>query len=79
VFNAANEAAVEAFLMGHDVAPGGSGKARQCPPIRPISFGRIGELTAAAMREIGVSPLHSLADAQAADAEARRFVMSVLG
>lgn len=79
VFNAANEAAVEAFLMGHDVAPGGGGKARQCPPIRPISFGRIGELTAAAMREIGVSPLNSLADAQAADAEARRFVMSALG
>lgn len=79
VFNAANEAAVEAFLMGHDVGPGGTARARHCPPIRPISFGRIGELTAAAMREVGVSPLNSLADAQAADAEARRFVMSALG
>lgn len=79
VFNAANEAAVEAFLMGHDVGPGGGGRARMCPPIRPISFGRIGELTAAAMREVGVSPLGSLADAKAADAEARRFVLRALG
>lgn len=61
VFNAANEAAVEAFL------------ARQIP------FGRIAELSAQAMDELGVSPVRDLADVLAADAEARRFVRSQLG
>ncbi|MFM9958729.1 MAG: 1-deoxy-D-xylulose-5-phosphate reductoisomerase [Phycisphaerales bacterium] len=56
VFNAANEAAVEAFLA------------------RKIAFGRIAELSRAAMDEIGVSPLRDLADAQKAEEQARRFV-----
>lgn len=78
IFNAANESAVEAFLMGHDAGPGGAGRARMCPPMRPISFGRISELTAAAMREVGMSALRSLDDAKAADAEARRYVQRML-
>lgn len=61
VFNAANEAAVEAFLA------------------RRIPFGRIAELSAAAMDEIGISPLRSLADAHEADREARQFVAARLG
>ncbi len=61
VFNAANEAAVEAFLA------------------RKIPFGRIAELSAAALDEVGVSPLNSLEDALAADAESRRFVAARLG
>lgn len=61
LFNAANEAAVEAFLK------------------RRIPFGRIPELSAAAIDEIGVSPLNSLQDALDADAEARRFVAAQLG
>lgn len=56
VFNAANEAAVEAFLA------------------RRIPFGRIAELSAAAMDEVGVSPIRSLSDVLEADREARRFV-----
>jgi 1-deoxy-D-xylulose-5-phosphate reductoisomerase len=56
IFNAANEAAVEAFLAGK------------------IPFGRITELSRAALDEVGVSPLRSLDDALAADAEARRCV-----
>lgn len=81
VFNAANEAAVEAFLMGHDVGPGAgaaTGRARACPPMRPIAFGRIAELSARAMDEVGVSALTTLDDAMAADAEARRFVERML-
>ena len=58
VFNAANEAAVEAFLD-----PGSS-----------LSFGMIAELAADALRELGAGDLTSLDDALAADAEARRFV-----
>jgi 1-deoxy-D-xylulose-5-phosphate reductoisomerase len=76
VFNAANEAAVEAFLMGHDL--GNGGQARACPPIRPISFGMIPELTRQALEEVGDSPLNSLDDALAADAEARRFVQRMM-
>lgn len=56
VFNAANEAAVEAFLS------------------RRVPFGRISGLARDAMREVGVSPLRTLADVIAAEAEARRFV-----
>jgi 1-deoxy-D-xylulose-5-phosphate reductoisomerase len=56
VFNAANEAAVEAFLSG------------------AIPFGRITELSRAALEGIGSSPLRSLSDALDADAEARRHV-----
>lgn len=60
VMNAANEAAVEAFIAG------------------TIPFGRIPELTTAAMDQVGVSPLRDLRDAEEADAEARRFVSSAL-
>lgn len=60
VFNAANEAAVEAFLA------------------RRIPFGRIAELSAGALDEVGTSPLRNLDDAFAADAEARRFVRARL-
>jgi 1-deoxy-D-xylulose-5-phosphate reductoisomerase len=60
VFNAANEAAVEAFID------------------RRIPFGRIPEVTAAAMRSVGVSPVRSLDDVLAADAEARRCVRASL-
>lgn len=60
LFNAANEAAVDAFLK------------------RRIPFGRIPELSAAAIDEIGVSPLNSLSDALEADSEARRFVAAQL-
>lgn len=56
VFNAANEAAVEAFLAGR------------------IPFGRIPALSAAALREVGVSSLRSLEDALEADRLARAFV-----
>ena len=62
VFNAANEAAVEVFL-----SPGAT-----------MPFGRIAELSCRALREVGVSGLRSLADALEADAEARRFVSSML-
>lgn len=61
VFNAANEACVEAFLA------------------RRIAFGRIAQLTRAAMDEIGVSALRDLSDAQDADAQARRFVATMIG
>lgn len=60
VLNAANEAAVEAFLA------------------RRIPFGRIPELAAAALREVGASPVRALADVAAADSEARRFVSASL-
>jgi 1-deoxy-D-xylulose-5-phosphate reductoisomerase len=63
VFNAANEAAVEAFLE-----PGAG-----------IPFGLIAETSCAALREVGVSPLRSLDDVLAADAEARRYVRTALG
>lgn len=58
VFNAANEAAVEAFLA------------------RRIPFGRIAELSAAALDAVGSSPIRSLSDVLEADREARRFVAS---
>lgn len=63
VFNAANEAAVEAFLAGAPAIP----------------FGRISELSLGALREVGVSPLRTLQDALDADREARRFVARALG
>lgn len=81
VFNAANEAAVEAFLSGHDLGAGAgaaTGRARACPPVRPIAFGRIAELSSRALEEVGVSALNSLDDAVRADAEARRFVERML-
>ncbi len=56
VFNAANEAAVEAFLAGS------------------IPFGRITELSRAALAGVGASPLRSLTDAIEADIQARRHV-----
>lgn len=60
VMNAANEAAVEAFIAG------------------TIPFGRVPELTAAAMDGVGVSPLRGLRDVEETDAEARRFVRAAL-
>ena len=63
IFNAANEAAVEAFLSGSPSIP----------------FGRISELSRAALREVGVSRLRNLEDALEADREARRFVAKTLG
>lgn len=44
-----------------------------------IPFGQIPELTAAAMRSVGVSPLRSLADVTEADREARQAVQRVIG
>lgn len=66
ILNAANEAAVEAFL-----APvrGGAGG---------IPFGRITELAAAAMDALGTAPLGSLDDALSAEAHAREFVRARL-
>lgn len=61
VFNAANEAAVEAFLA------------------RRIPFGRIAELSAAALESVGVSPLRSLDDVFEADREARAAVRRAIG
>lgn len=58
VFNAANEAAVEAFLEEGSSLP----------------FGAISELAGAALDELGSGELTSLDDALAADAEARRYV-----
>lgn len=61
VFNAANEAGVEAFLAGK------------------IPFGRIPEVTAEAMRGVGVSAVRTLADVLEADAAARAFVNRAVG
>jgi 1-deoxy-D-xylulose-5-phosphate reductoisomerase len=61
VFNAANEAAVEAFLAER------------------IPFGRITELSRSALEALGSSSLRSLADAVEADAQARRYVRTLLG
>lgn len=63
VFNAANEAAVEAFL-----APGSR-----------VSFGRIPDLARRALDSVGVSALRDLADVTDADAAARAFVRRELG
>lgn len=46
---------------------------------RKIAFGRIAELSRAAMDSLGFSPLRGIEDAVAADAEARKFVASALG
>jgi 1-deoxy-D-xylulose-5-phosphate reductoisomerase len=64
VFNAANEAAVEAFLRGG--SGGGPG----------IPFGRITELAAAALDHLGAAPLRTLDDVLEADRAARSFVAS---
>jgi 1-deoxy-D-xylulose-5-phosphate reductoisomerase len=56
VVNAANEAAVAAFLAGE------------------IGFTDIERLARGALDAVGVSPMRTLADCLAADAEARRFV-----
>lgn len=69
VFNAANEAAVEAFLAESD---GGAGTAAGVP------FGAIPELTARALHEIGTSPVRDLADVLEADRQARAFVQAAL-
>jgi 1-deoxy-D-xylulose-5-phosphate reductoisomerase len=61
VFNAANEAAVEAFLSNR------------------IPFGAIARLSCRALCAVGASPLATLSEALAADAEARRFVKRELG
>lgn len=45
---------------------------------RKIPFGRIAELSKAAMDELGVSPLRTLSDAFEADREARRYVARVI-
>jgi 1-deoxy-D-xylulose-5-phosphate reductoisomerase len=45
---------------------------------RKIPFGRIAELSKAAMDTLGVSPLRDLEDANHADAEARRFVAKAI-
>jgi len=66
IFNAANEAAVNAFLGGN----GGAG----APPVSSLPFGAIAELTIAALDEIEPRPMRTLADALGADAEAREFV-----
>ncbi len=58
VFNAANEAAVEAFLE----------------PDSTLPFGAIAELAGAALDELGAGAINTLDDALAADDEARRFV-----
>jgi 1-deoxy-D-xylulose-5-phosphate reductoisomerase len=63
IFNAANEAAVEAFI----------------DPSFSIPFGRIPELTAAALRSVGVSPLRDLRDVADADRQARDFVRREIG
>lgn len=46
---------------------------------RKIPFGRIPELSAGAMDEIGVSPVRDLNDVYEADAQARRYVARSLG
>ncbi|MEZ6242666.1 MAG: 1-deoxy-D-xylulose-5-phosphate reductoisomerase [Phycisphaerales bacterium] len=58
IFNAANEAAVEAFLADDSALP----------------FGVIADLTIAALDELEPRPLRTLQDALDADAEAREFV-----
>lgn len=77
VFNAANEAAVEAFLASADSAPGGSGGSSGSA-VPAVPFGLIPELTARALREVGTSPIRSLDDVLAADREARAFVQREL-
>lgn len=64
VLNAANEAAVDAFLA-------------QTGP-RPMPFGCIARLAADAMDAVPAGPLRSLADVHAADARARTFIRGQL-
>lgn len=77
VLNAANEAAVEAFLApvresGRGPEAGGRGGA-------PLPFGRITELTAQAMEALGSHPVTCLDDVLRADAAARDFVRGRVG
>jgi len=65
ILNAANEAAVEAFL-----AP----TRTKGPRAQAIPFGRITQLAAEALDSLGHSPLACLDDALRADARARAFV-----
>ncbi len=65
IFNAANEAAVEAFLASEHSDP--------------MPFGQIGTLVGEAMDAIPSRPLTSLKDALDADHEARAFVRARLG
>jgi len=79
VFNAACEEATLAFMAaGHGKTLVAAGPEGAKPPAG-IAFGRIPELAEEAMDAIGVSPLRGIADALAADAEARRFVRGRLG
>lgn len=64
ILNAANEAAVDAFLAQLHHPPGP----------RPMPFGRIAELVAAAMDSIPPGPIRCLQDVLDADARARLFV-----
>lgn len=70
VLNAANEAAVDAFLapIRNSAQSGGSQRGA------PLPFGRITELTAQAMDALGFHPVASLDDVLRADAAARAFV-----
>lgn len=65
IFNAANEAAVRAFL-----APG---------PRPPLPFGRIPELVEEALGHVTPGPLNTLEDVVQADRRAREFVEARLG
>lgn len=77
VFNAACEEATLVFMRsGEGKALVGAGDEK---PAAGIAFGRIPELAEEAMDAVGFSPLRGLADALAADAEARRFVRGRLG
>jgi 1-deoxy-D-xylulose-5-phosphate reductoisomerase len=44
-----------------------------------VPFGRIAELSEAALDRVGVSPIRGVPDVLEADAEARRFVQTELG
>lgn len=63
VLNAANEAAVEAFLR--EDGPG-------------LPFGRIGHLTRDALQTLGTTPISTLQDVLEADRRARRYVQEQL-
>jgi 1-deoxy-D-xylulose-5-phosphate reductoisomerase len=63
ILNAANEAAVEAFLR--EDGPG-------------LPFGQISELTRQAMQTVGAAPINSLQDVLEADQRARQYVLAQL-
>lgn len=64
VVNAANEAAVDAFLHARP---------------RAITFGQIPRLITAALQSVGTSPVRSLSDVLEAEREARRCVHALIG